>query len=363
MNAATIAASGAHHGTAASEPAVGSGTRGAGMMPGGHLGVRVQRRRRLGRRRAARHRCGFTLRTERGAARPARRSGARRAALEAAVAVDQHRRQPGRARAADVGLDVVADVQRLRRLAPPASASARAKISGSGFGAPTSAEDSAPSSSGAQPGAVELLVQRDVPVGGRHELHARRPQRAQRRHRVGEGLEADRRQQRLGERAEVERRAGRARRAAPRRSRRRSAASPAASRPVHDARGRRRSRPSSRAPPPRATTSTPRRSRSSCAQARRGRQQLEQRAEGVDRDRTDSLRRHAGGHCRLPVAGVLGRQQRRRHGGALDRARAGGRDAARSLLRAPRRRGSRARSAAAARSAPCSTPACASCAG
>ena len=90
-----------------------------------HLRVRVQRHLGLGRRNA-RHRCGSTLRTER------RQLGERgdpehaRRRVERSVAVDQHRGQARRARAADVGLDVVADVQRLlRRSRPRARARAR----------------------------------------------------------------------------------------------------------------------------------------------------------------------------------------------------------------------------------------------
>src|SRR3954471_22392318 len=56
----------------------------------------------------------------------------------------------------------------------------------------------------AQARALELLVQRDVPVRGRDERHSSLAQYAQGRRRVGERLEADCAEEHLGQRGEVE---------------------------------------------------------------------------------------------------------------------------------------------------------------
>ena len=144
MKATSIAASGAHSGTGArlalrrSAPAAAPAR--CRRAPRGACAREADRSTSL---------ADSTRRAR--AARPARRSGARpRGGVSEPSRSISTGARPAAQRAADVGLEVVADEQRLPGRAP-ASASARVKIAGSGFGAPTSAEDTAPSSSGASP--------------------------------------------------------------------------------------------------------------------------------------------------------------------------------------------------------------------
>ena len=181
-----------------------------------------------------------------------------------AVASHEHRPQPCRERAGDVGLGRVAGVQRgVRAARRPAPARGR-RWRASGLAAPTSAEATAPSTQRRQPGLLEPLVQRVRPSWRppRAACPSARSARSARRH-VRVGVEAQGGEQRVREHA----RSGAADRAAPGAwPRRRGAAGRRAIRPVAalvqvravvgdlGADGR-------LAPPP-ADTSIPRRSRS-----------------------------------------------------------------------------------------------------
>ena len=115
------------------------------------------------------------------------------------------RLDPAAARARDVLVEAVADVDRVRRpRRRPAPAPARRSPARACARRPRPRSRS-PSSSGARPSALEHLVQRDVPVADHHQRAARRRARAiERRTDVAGTREAQRGQQRLDERVELE---------------------------------------------------------------------------------------------------------------------------------------------------------------
>ena len=236
------------------------------------------------------------------AARRARRSAARRAARRRARRGRSAPAVSPAARAAPTSASRSSPTcQRLLRARRP-RARARARGSpGPAWRAPTSAEDTAPSSSGAQPGARRAARAARRP-SSRRPRAARPAARSSRSAGTASGNgskriaasstsvsaprsssgAAERVAQHLRARAPQRREAGRV-------------AAELQVRAVEADLGPHRPRP----PRPRRPSS-PRRSRSPARSRGAGGTQLEQRAEGVDRDRTNRLPRHAGEHCTAP---------------------------------------------------------------